>query len=65
MKKCDKKLLDKNKPNYKWGQTNYRDGIKCDLWKKNKLGFYNFICYLDNLDEDTINLAILKDIRRK
>ena len=65
MRKCDKKLLDKYKSNYKWGQTNYRDGIKYDLWKKNKLGFYNFVCYLDNLDEEVIDLAILKDVRKK
>lgn len=59
----EKSILKANRQLYKTEASKKYNGEKFELWKKNKkYGYYNFICYIDNEDEDTINDAILKDI---
>ena len=40
-------------------------GLKYELWRKNPKGYSNFVCYLDNLDQVTIDLAILNDVKEQ
>lgn len=40
-------------------------GWKYELWCKNKKGYSNFICYLDNNEEETIERAILQHLKDK
>lgn len=56
-------IYEKNKDNYKIEQHTYSKEIRIELWRKNKKkGFYNFVKYLDNNDEETIKLEIVKDV---
>lgn len=66
LKKKETLILNKNKALYRVEEHVYKGILKIELWKKNlKYGYSNFITYLDNKDEDTINQAILKDIKTK
>lgn len=61
------KLLTKNKPDYKTETCTYNSGgVKFELWRKNKkYGYYNFATYLSNLDEETVNAAIIADVKEQ
>lgn len=62
LSKREQKLLNEKKNLYKTEIGNYKSGIKFELWRKSKYGYYNFVEYIENLNEDTIETAILKDI---
>lgn len=60
------KLLAKNKDDYKVDICSYKTGEKIELWRKNKkYGYYNFATYLENTNEDTVNNAIIADVKEQ
>lgn len=66
LSKREQRLLRENKDNYKIIHSNYRrTGPVIELLRKNKLGFYNTIAYIADESDDTINKAILEDLKKK
>lgn len=66
LKQRELKILEKVKNDYRTSQTTYRTlGLKYELWRKNPKGYYNFARYLDSLDENHINEAILADVKEQ
>lgn len=66
LKQRELKILEKVRNEYRTDQTIYRTlGLKYELWRKNPKGYYNFARYLDSLDEDHINEAILADVKEQ
>lgn len=66
LKQRELKILEKVKNDYRTSQTIYRTlGLKYELWRKNPKGYYNFARYLDSLDENHINEAILADVKEQ
>ena len=64
--KSQQRKINEARPLYHIDHTLYRTlGWKYELWCKNKKGFSNFICYIDNDDEETIQKAILNHIKNK
>lgn len=64
--KKDLKLIEKVRCNYRTASMTYINlGLKYELWRKNPKGYSNFVCYLDNLDQVTIDLAILNDVKEQ
>lgn len=69
--KVSKKIqryIKSERPNYVPQRVYYSHKQRWDyeLWKKNiKYGYYNFICKLEDLEEETINQAILEDYERQ
>lgn len=62
--KADLKIIRDNRSSYKTYTRQTSKGIKHELWRKNKkYGYYNFISYIENLDEQTIYKYILNDIK--
>lgn len=64
----EQKLLNTYRDMYIAQETKYKgkNGLeyKKELWRKNKrYGYSNFVTYLANLEEETINKAILEDIK--
>lgn len=62
------KYIKSERPNYVPQRVYYSHKQRWDyeLWKKNiKYGYYNFICKLEDLEEETINQAILEDYERQ
>ena len=58
-------LYEKKKCSYKVETHDYPTGTKIELWKKNKrYGYFNFIDYLKDNNEETIKQAILEDIQK-
>lgn len=66
LSKKEQRLLKENKEKYIIKENEYRKtGKVIELLRKNKLGFYNTIGYLKNKKEETINKAILEDIKKR
>lgn len=66
MSKKDIKLVEKVRALYKTDSNSYpKLGLKYELWKRNPKGYWNFISYLDNLDQLTIDYAILMDLNNQ
>lgn len=63
----DVKLLNKFKDNYRTSSATYRKtGFVYELYRKHpRYGFWQMVCYIDNLEEETVNAAIIKDIKEQ
>lgn len=64
--KKNQKLLDKYKEKYHISMEKYKGTNKLGLFRKNdRLGFYNFVTYLENDSKAYVDNLILKDIKEQ
>lgn len=64
----EKRILNKVRNDYKVFTRHYvyQNEVRLELERKNKQkGFYNFVCYLDDMLPETIDNAILQDYKNQ
>lgn len=63
----NEEILEKVKGNYRTDSATYlKTGFVYELYRKHpRFGFWQIVCYLDDLRQDTINQAILKDVKEQ
>lgn len=64
----EKRILNKIRNDYKVFTRHYvyQNEVRLELERKNKQkGFYNFVCYLDDMLPETIDTAILQDYKNQ
>lgn len=65
-KSRDEKLLEKHRKDYKVEEHMYSSGIRLELWRKNpRYGYYNFIAYLEDATQETIDKIILQNLAKE
>lgn len=65
-KSKDEKLLEKYRKDYKVEEHMYSSGIRLELWRKNpRYGYYNFIAYLEDATQETIDKIILENLAKE
>lgn len=63
---ADDKLFEKSKADYRVDHTKYKDGIRIELWRKNKkYGYYNFAAYLNSDSDIEFKEAVIKDVKEQ
>ena len=60
----DSKIFEKSRYLYKIEEHDYPSGHRIELWRKNPLGYYNFICFLQLNNETCFKKAIIEDQKK-
>ena len=68
--RLDNAIYNKNINNYKIDYCTYKKGsfsqTRKELWRKNsRYGYFNFVCYVDNLDDSDIKDIIIADVKNQ